>query len=152
VFVILVIFNYIWDLVLLQNEGLSRDVMVGFLLALISNDRPIYEVLNPNFLDQTKAMDHQFSGMSADNFDYDDFEQTRIELVKSVNNNLLTEDKKFLLSVKNLTPDWSIHDFANFPAVRWKLQNLETLRRSNPKKYQQQLDLLQNHLKICNFS
>lgn len=133
---------------LLKNEGLSRDVMIGFLLALISNDRPIYEILNPNFLDQTKAMENQFSGMSADSFDYNDFEQTRTELVELVNNNLQPEDKKFLLAVKNLTPDWSIHDFAKFPAVRWKLQNLEKLKHSNPKKYQQQFELLQNHLKI----
>ena len=41
---------------LLENEGLSRDVIIGCLLALISNDRPIHEVLNPNFLDQKKAM------------------------------------------------------------------------------------------------
>lgn len=131
---------------LLQNEGLSREIMVGFLLALISNDRPIYEILNPNFLDQTRAMETQFSGMSADSFNYNDFEQTRIELLKSVNNNLLPEDKEFLITVKNLTPDWSVHDFANFPAVRWKLKNLEKLKCFNPKKYQQQFGLLKDYL------
>ena len=53
---------------LLESEGLSRDVIIGFLLALISNDRPIHEVLNPNFLDQKKAMENQFFGMTFQSF------------------------------------------------------------------------------------
>lgn len=81
---------------LLENEGLSRDVMLGFILALISNDRPMHEVLNPNLLDQRKAIDNQFLGMTS----YD-FEQVRNELIKLVNKNLLQKDKELLLSLKN---------------------------------------------------
>jgi predicted nucleotidyltransferase component of viral defense system len=131
---------------LLENEGLSREVMIGFLLALVSNERPMHEVLNPNLLDQTKAMDNQFTGMTYQNFDYDDFEEVRCRLVASVNKNLAAEDKKFLMSVKNLNPVWEIHDFEKFPAVRWKLQNLEKLQKSNPQKHKKQADLLQKHL------
>ena len=131
---------------LLENEGLSRDVMVGFLLALISNDRPIHEVLNPNFLDQKKAMNNQFIGMTSHNFDYKDFEEVRSKLVQLINRNLLQEDKEFLLSIKNLNPNWDIHNFERFPAVRWKLQNLEKLQKSNSKKHNKQFDLLQKHL------
>jgi predicted nucleotidyltransferase component of viral defense system len=133
---------------LLENEGLTRDVVVGFLLALISNDRPMIEVLNPNFLDQNKTMENQFSGMSAEHFDYHDFEQTRIKLVELVNSSLKLEDKQFLLSVKSLNPNWSIHDFEKFPAVRWKLQNLEKLKKLNHKKHKQQFDLLREHLEV----
>ena len=131
---------------LLENEGLSRDVMIGFLLALVSNDRPMYEVLNPNLLDQKKAMNNQFIGMTSHNFDYDDFEKVRNQLVKLVNKNLLQEDREFLLSVKKLNPNWAIHNFERFPAARWKLQNLEKLQKSNPKKHKKQFDLLQKHL------
>jgi predicted nucleotidyltransferase component of viral defense system len=131
---------------LLENEGLSRDVMIGFLLALISNDRPMHEVLNPNYLDQKKAMDNQFIGMTSHDFDYDDFEETRSRLVHLTNKNLLQEDKEFLLSVKNLNPNWGIHDFQKFPAVLWKLQNLEKLQKSNANKHRQHFDLLKNHL------
>ena len=122
--------------------------MIGFLLALISNDRPMHEVLKPNFLNQSKAMNNQFSGMTADNFDYHDFEKTRTILVELVNKNLLLEDKNFFLSVKNLKPDWKVHDFEKFPAVRWRLKNLEKLKNSNPKKHKQQFDLLQKHLAV----
>ncbi len=131
---------------LLENEGLSRDVMLGFLLALISNDRPIYEVLNPNLLDQRKAMDNQFTGMTSYDFYYTEFEEVRSKLVTSVNRNLLDEDKSFLMSIRRLQPKWEIHDFERFPAVRWKLQNLEKLYNSNFKKHEAQLHLLQQHL------
>ena len=131
---------------LLENEGLSRDVIIGFLLALISNDRPIHEVLNPNFLDQKKAMDNQFLGMTSQNFTYDDFEETRLKLVQLTNKSLREEDKEFLLSIKSLNPNWDIHNFEKFPAVQWKLQNLEKLQKSNVKKHKQQLDSLKKHL------
>ncbi len=131
---------------LLENEGLSRDVMIGFLLALISNDRPIHEVLNPNLLNQKKAMNNQFIGMTSHNFSYYDFEEVRYELVQLTNKSLLQEDREFLLSVKNLRPKWDIHDFEKFPAVRWKLQNLEKLQKTNPMKHKKQFDLLQKHL------
>jgi predicted nucleotidyltransferase component of viral defense system len=131
---------------LLEKEGLSRDVIIGFLLALISNDRPIHEVLSPNLLDQKKAMKNQFFGMTSQNFVYEDFEESRLKLVQLTNKNLQDEDKEFLLSIKSLNPKWDIHDFEKFPAVRWKLQNLEKLQKSNFKKYNQQLDLLKKHL------
>lgn len=131
---------------LLENEGLSRDVTIGFLLALISNDRPIHEVLNPNFLDQKKAMENQFTGMTSQNFSYEDFEETRLKLAQLTNKNLREKDKEFLLSIKSLNPKWDIHDFEKFPAVQWKLQNLEKLQKSNAKKHKQQLDLLKKQL------
>lgn len=133
---------------LLENEGFSRDILVGFLLALVSNDRPMHEVLYPNLLNQRKAMDNQFSGMTADNFDYNDFKKTRVQLIELVNNSLSLEDKEFLLSMKSLNPNWNIHDFEKFPAVRWKLQNLEKLKKSNPDKHKKQFDLLQDHLEV----
>ena len=131
---------------LLEHEGLSRDVIIGFLLALISSDRPIHEVLNPNFLDQKKAMENQFLGMTSQNFTYEDFEETRLKLVQLINKNLREEDKEFLLSIKSLNPKWDIHNFEKFPTVRWKLQNLEKLQKSIAKKHKQQFDSLKKHL------
>jgi predicted nucleotidyltransferase component of viral defense system len=133
---------------LLENEGLSREVLQGFLLSLVSSDRPIYEILKPNLLDQRPAMENQFNGMTTEVFGYDDFEVTRKKLIMQINESLTAPDKEFLLGFKGLTPDWSIYNFAEFPAVRWKLQNLEKLKNSNPKKYQQQLVLLERHLAL----
>ena len=40
-----------------------------------------------------------------------------------------------LSALSNLKPDWSIHDFERFPAVQWKLQNLNKLKISNSEKF-----------------
>jgi hypothetical protein len=39
---------------LLQNEGFSEQVKEGFLLCLLCSDRPINEVITPNFQDHTE--------------------------------------------------------------------------------------------------
>ncbi len=131
---------------LMENEGFSDDVRVGFLLCLLCSDRPINEVLVPNFQDQRQAMDNQFTGMSDVEFTYSDFETTRERLVETVNKSLMAKDKEFLLSVKNCKPDWSIYNFARFPAVQWKLQNLRKLKETNPDKHQQLYDALRTKL------
>lgn len=118
----------------------------GFLLCLLSSDRPINEVVSPNFQDQHQAMDNQFAGMSEEAFNYDQYEAIRTNLVKTIHENLTEEDKRFLLSVKNVTPDWSIHNFERFPAVAWKLQNLQKLKEANPEKHAKQLEELKNKL------
>ncbi len=102
---------------LMENEGFSDDIHIGFLLCLLCSDRPINEVLVPNFQDQHQAMGNQFTGMTDVAFTYNDFERTRAQLVETVNKSLTAKDKEFLLSVKNCEPDWSIHNFERFPAV-----------------------------------
>jgi len=54
----------------------------------------------------------------------------------------------FLLSVNRLEPDWSIYDYQDFPSVKWKLLNLQKLKKNNPDSYQQQLNRLQKCLSV----
>jgi len=132
---------------LLDNEGFSDEVKEGFLLCLISSERPINEIINPHYLDQTLTMTNQFSGMSHDRFSYSDFELTRKSLVKAVRMSLTARDKEFLLGVKSLAPDWSIYDFERFPAVKWKILNLQKLKDTNPEKYKKLYESLEVALK-----
>jgi len=47
------------------------------------------------------------------------------------------------------TPDWCNTGYAKlevFPAVRWKRQHIDVLRRDNPKKHAEQVELLDNVL------
>ncbi len=122
---------------LLANEGFSNEVKAGFLLALISHDRPIRELLQPNFQDQRSALRNQFGGMTDEEFTYEAYEETRMTLVETIRGGLSKEDIDFLLSVKNLAPKWSSYDFERFPAVRWKLKNLQDLKENNPKKFRE---------------
>lgn len=132
---------------LMDNEGLTEKIKTGFLVALISHMRPINELLAPTFLDQRNAFGNQFSGMTDLPFSYEDFEKTREELVSDINAKLSTEDRKFLVSFKEANPNWeyfSVKNANQLPAVLWKLQNIERLKRENPKKH---LDLLNTLVK-----
>ncbi|PJB72880.1 MAG: nucleotidyltransferase [Alphaproteobacteria bacterium CG_4_9_14_3_um_filter_47_13] len=131
---------------LLENEGFSDEVRRGFIFCLLGSDRPINEVVSPNFQDHRKAMENQFTGMSDIAFTYEDFEETREKLIKVIHAKLTDKDKEFLLSVKNVTPDWSIYDFERFPAVQWKLQNLQKLKTTNPEKHKEQYKALKEKL------
>ena len=131
---------------LLQNEGITQGIKEGFLLFLLSGDRPIHEVLSPNLQDQHSALENQFAGMTDESFTYQDYETTRSELIKHINQSLTTEDKEFLLSFNKVTPDWTVYNFKDFPAIIWKLQNLQKLKDANPEKHQEQYEALRKQL------
>jgi predicted nucleotidyltransferase component of viral defense system len=131
---------------LLVNEGFNQEVKEGFLLRLLSGERPIGEVLYPNFLDQRLAMENQFSGMTEEDFSYEEYEAVREKMVNVVQESLTQEDKKFILSLKNLSPDWNIYNFEKFPAVNWKLQNLQKLKGKNPSKFKELFEGLEQKL------
>lgn len=133
---------------LLENEGFTDEIKKGFLYNLLSSGAPINEVLSPNLLDQRKTLETQFEGMSVKSFTYADFEEARLSLLEVIQGRLTLEDRKFLLSVKDLSPDWSTYDFKGFPSIRWKLQNLEKLRSDNPNKYHQQREQLKSKLDL----
>lgn len=131
---------------LLENEGFSEQIKSGFLLSLLSGNRPMHEIINPNFQDHHSAFDNQFAGMSDESFSYKEYESVRLSLVQIIHKNLTKEDKEFLLSVKNLTPDWSAYNFSRFPAVVWKMRNLQKLKDDNPSKYRAQCNALKSVL------
>ncbi len=131
---------------LLENEGVTEQIIPGLMLTILSSKRPIHELLNPNFLDQQSAMMNQFEGMTSELFPYEQYKATRQELVNTIGLNLNDLDKRFLLSVNNTDPDWSIYDLERFPAIQWKLQHLVKLKANNPEKYQEQHNALQSLL------
>jgi len=128
---------------LLDNEGFTHEIKRGFLLGLVSSNRPTHELLDPHFIDQQVAHESQFEGMSTIEFSYTDFEITRHKLIQIVKGSLNEDDKTFLLSLNRLAPDWSIYDYQRFPAVKWKLLNLEKFKRENLNTYEEQLDYLE---------
>ncbi len=131
---------------LLEEDGMNDDIKPGFILCLLSSNRPIYELLNPLMKDQRQAFENQFAGMSDEPFSYEDFEKTRDVLITEVKGLLNNEDKAFILSFKNLTPDWHLYDFTDFPAIKWKLKNLERFKESNEDGYNKALERLTSYL------
>ncbi len=132
---------------LLQNEGFTNDIKQDFILCLLNSNRPLNEMLQPNFIDQRETMVNQFEGMSSEPFTYEDFEKIRKKLVCVVHQNLTEKDKEFIIGFSKGIPDWSIYDFERFPAVQWKLQNLNKLKDVNVEKFNALNTLLEKLLK-----
>lgn len=131
---------------LFNNEGFTSEIKSGFILFLLSHFRPMHEVLNPNLQDQREAFQNQFAGMSSVPFSYEQFEATREKLIAEVNKSLNDTDKKFLISFKKGEPDWSLAPVENlqaFPAVQWKLQNIQNLIKINKEKHSKLLKSLE---------
>ncbi len=131
---------------MLEKEGFTQEIKEGFLLCLLCSDRPINEIITPNFQDQRSALANQFSGMTDEAFTYEEYENIRRKFVGIINDNLNDKDKEFLLSVKNATPDWSIYDFQRFPSINWKLKNIQKLKDKNPDKHKEQYEALRKKL------
>lgn len=96
-------------------------------------------------------MEHQFAGMSEIQFTYEEFESTRDKLIRDVNSAMTEDDKKFLIGFEDLTVDWSdtvYSDFRDYPSVKWKIQNLQKLKKSNPKKLMSEADKLREIFKV----
>lgn len=133
---------------LLKENNYSDEIKRGFIYSLACSNRPTHEMLDPNLIDQRSTFDNQFQGMSPIKFTYDDFEQTRLDLIKTVRDSLDDNDKRFLLSLNNLEPDWSIYNFEQYPSVKWKLLNLKKFKDSRPDDHQQHKELLAKVLDV----
>jgi predicted nucleotidyltransferase component of viral defense system len=120
---------------LLQKEGFTKEIKVGFLFRLLSTDRSIQDVLFPNLQDQRQAMTNQFAGMSEEQFTYEEYEFVRDTMVNTVQESITDKDKQFILGFKDVVPDWSIYNFEAYPSIKWKLQNLEKIKTTNPAKH-----------------
>lgn len=114
---------------MLDNEGFSVQIKRDFIFCLLCSARPIHELIDPNLIDQCIAFDKQIESMSAINFSYNDFEENRNILIKKIVECLNKKDKTFLLNFNNLEVDWSEYNFKDFPSVKWKLINLEKLKK-----------------------
>lgn len=131
---------------LLASEGITQAVKEGFLFRLLSSERAIQDVLFPNRLDQRKAMDNEFSGMTEEPFTYEEYEEVRENMIQAVLQSITKEDKAFILGVKNAEPDWSAYPFGDYPSIIWKQHNLQKLKQNNPAKHKERYDALKRKL------
>lgn len=136
---------------LLDNEGISDPIWEGFKIGLISHYKPIGELLNPVLKNQESAFDNQFAGMSTVTFSYQDYEDTRASLIKTIDERISDDEKKFLLSFESGEPDWSLFPIPvlkELPAVQWKLININKLKEQNLKKHESKIEYLKSVLKL----
>ncbi|MGN0236693.1 MAG: nucleotidyl transferase AbiEii/AbiGii toxin family protein [Lepagella sp.] len=128
-----------------QMDISLSEVKEGLIFCLLGSDRPIHESFSPNMIDQREAMEKQFVGMSDIPFSYEEFEETRSNLIEGINNIITEEDKRFLINFEELSVDIEncpYSSFFKYPSVKWKIQNLQKLKTINPKKLRSEADKL----------
>jgi len=122
-----------------------ESIKDGFIFCLLGSDRPIYESFAPNLIDQRDAMMNQFAGMTDIDFSYDDYEVTRSNLIREVNDILTDSDKKFLIDFESGIPNWENSNysfFKNYPSILWKQLNIQILKEINPEKFNEEITRL----------
>ena len=66
-------------------------------------------------------------------------------MMRELQQGLSTDERRFLLSLVAAAPEWSllgVPHLEQLPGLRWKLQNLEQLRKTNARKFAEQSDAL----------
>jgi hypothetical protein len=119
---------------LLEDDGINASLMNVFVVYLISGNRPIAEMLAPNFLPLEDTYTDHFVGMAFKTVSLQELEDTRVTMVRLIHEKLTKAHRQFLLALKQGEPDWSLLPFENIrdlPAVKWKLRNLAAM---NPRK------------------
>ena len=114
-------------MLLLKNEGITEQVRKSFLVYLISHNRPISELLSPNFKDMKPVFEKEFAGMTSFEVKYEELLNVRKTLVEEINKKITDDERAFLLSFKERPPKWDllgIKGAEDMPAVKWKLANL----------------------------
>jgi len=129
---------------MLQKIGFTEEIKQGFLFFLLCGKRPIDEVLNPNFTNQRVIFDSQFSGMTNEEFTYEEFEKIRKRLATLIQESLTDSDKEFLLSFVSGNPDWKDFDYSKYPAIKWKQLNINKLKQDNPIKFRESVKKLED--------
>ena len=130
---------------LYANEGVTAGIRRAFVVYLASHNRPVHEGLFPSLKDLQFDYDHNFVGMTAEPVVLEELVAVRARLMDDLQRGLDPEERKFLLSLVAAEPDWTLlglPHLEHLPAIRWKLQNLEKLKKADPGRFAQQFETL----------
>jgi len=119
---------------LLAHEGLTDEIRKAFVVYLASHNRPMSELLDPNFIDIEEVYETQFRGMARDPIDLGDLLKTREILVKKLRDELTDNERSFLISIKSGEADFAlldIPDIERLPGLQWKIQNVRRMKKSD---------------------
>lgn len=134
---------------LVQNNGITDEIIKGFVVMLLSANRPLSEIIEPNILDRESIYLSEFQGMTDIEFSYEQHVETLKYLINLVQEKLKSNYKNLLLDFVSLNADFESFNIPNIeklPAIKWKIQNLEKLHEINPDKFRLEYDNLKKIL------
>ena len=117
----------------------------AILVYVSSSNRQPHVLLDPSLLDISAVFDREFAGMTRDPIPIEALLDTRQKLTRDIRSRLHGGVAEFLLSLHEAAPDFDLiglPNAADLPAVRWKVQNIETLKQSDEHKHSFQGGLL----------
>ena len=123
----------------MKYKVMNEEIKKSIVFFLLCSSRPINELLRPQWIDQAEVLANQFSGMTRVPFNYEDFKSTREKLLALVSKALDQQARDFLLKFHNEEVDEQFLKVKHFPAIQWKLNNLQNLKSKNPEKYKRLL-------------
>jgi len=130
---------------MLQRFEWTPETVDCFVAYLAGHNRPVHEVLFGPAKPLEPAFTNEFVGMTRDEVSLETLAETQARLRHELPRQLTTNHREFLLSLVRGAPNWQLMPFEQLqrlPAIRWKLQNLETLRKRNAKRFAEQEGLL----------
>jgi predicted nucleotidyltransferase component of viral defense system len=129
---------------LLENEGITDAIRKSFIVHLVSHDRPMVELLDPNLVDLETTFAADFEGMTLMRVSREELEGARAELVKAIRDGLTDKERQFILSVKKGDPDWDLiglEGINRLPAVQWKLLNITKMDKAKHRQALRRLEV-----------
>ena len=122
---------------LLENEGLTDEIRKALLVYLSSHNRPIAELLRPQYKDLSDIYAGEFANMAGIHVTLAELETVRERLVTFIHQGLSDTEKDFLLSFKNREPNWmllGLKGVSELPAIKWKQINLSRMPHDKHKQ------------------
>ena len=136
----------IFDVVqMLARFGWQSAFVDCFVVYLAGHNRPVHEVLFPQCQPLAATFSNEFKGMARNEIPLAQLEQAQLDLIHQLPRHLTTRHREFLLSLVRAEPAWELMPFNNLsalPALKWKILNLEKLRKSNAKRFAAQYNEL----------
>ncbi|MBT5922120.1 MAG: nucleotidyl transferase AbiEii/AbiGii toxin family protein [Cellvibrionales bacterium] len=128
---------------LLENEGLTDEIRKAFLVYLSSHNRPMAELLRPQYKDISAIYAGEFENMTQTVVPLDDLVSIRERLVGLIHEGLTDDEREFLISFKNRKPNWDLlglDGISQLPAIKWKQINLAKMPEVKHKQALGQLE------------
>lgn len=115
---------------LLASEGIDDALRRATIVYLLSHDRPMSEIIAPARKDISREFARNFQGMTDELVTLEALIAAREALIESIAGDMPEEHRRFLISFERGEPEWNllgVDGVAELPAVRWRMQNLDTL-------------------------
>ena len=121
---------------LMESGGIPDSLFRAFLVYLAGHKGVIAQTLEPRRKDVSRLYQEQLVDMLSQPASLEELVEARERLILAIHERLGNREKRFLLSVKRMEPDWGLLGLpaaATLPAVRWKLHNLAQMTADKHK-------------------